>query len=335
MDFNNKVIVKLKEKYDLSALLYAIKRGMVVNPRGMEPVGSKGVFEAITLHYKDKLSESTFKRTPWTRLFYKRSTTGPNNEPIADLIEWAGKNWPNIILKPIHGYSGQGIIIGQKEKNIGEGIKKALDAGDYIIQQFIPPELWAEEFPWVNKETGEVHIKSFQTDFRCFITDKGLIGFVTRFGGIPTNVGCGGGVQSAAILRSEIPVKDAIKKINETIVGLDKDFLLSLQHKIDNMSVEIGNVYLLGPIMSTLRPRIIAPDHLKQLKSYCRNLWHDAVTLERLWCKGKLSGYVRISEEEAEIARMSPWGGRPAIMASDGLFNFTDTVGTLSKEKSP
>ena len=88
------------------------------------------------------------------------------------------------------------------------------------------------------------------------------------------------------------------------------------------MSVQIGNVYLLGPIKSTLRPRIIAPCHLKQLRVYARDIWRDAVKLEKLWMKGQLAGYVQISREEEEIARLSPWKGCPAIIASDGLFDF-------------
>jgi hypothetical protein len=31
---------------------------------------------------------------------------------------------------------------------------------------------------------------------------------------------------------------------------------------------------------------------------------------------------VQMDEGEAEIARMQPWGGSPALVASDGLFSF-------------
>jgi len=322
LDFNNNVIVRLRKTHDLRALMAAIKQGIVINPRGMEPIGAKGVFEAITLDYKFKVSKSTFQRTPWTRRFYQRSTTGPDGANIHDLIDWTKKNWPNIILKPVHGYSGKGIIIGQKEKNIDASIKRALDAGDYIIQEFIPVDLWTEEFPWVDRQNKTAEIQRFQTDFRCFIANGNLMGFVTRFGGIPTNVGSGGGVQSAAILNSDIPVKEVIDRINEAITGLGVDFLLTLQDQIDNMSVKMGNIYLLGPLKSTLRPRLITPAHLKQLKRYASNLWKDAVMLEKLWIKGKLNKHVQITSEEEEIARMSPWRGGPAIIASDGLFNF-------------
>ena len=322
LDFNNNVICKLRKKYNLKPLLAAIKQGIVINPRGMEPIGAKGVFEAITSEYKDKLSSTTIERTPWTRQFYPRKTSGPNGEPISDLIQWVKDNWQNIILKPVHGYSGMGIIIGQKETNKDPLIKQALDAGDYIVQPLIPLRLWAEDFPWIDKENKTIFLKRWQTDFRCFITDVGLIGFVTRFGGIPTNVGSGGGVQSTAILRSPLPLKKVIQAINQTILDLGFDFISNLQCQLDKKSVQMGNVYLLGPIMGTLRPRIITEAHIAQLKQYAKNLWQDALTLEELWLKGKLAKYVQINPEEETIARLCPWKGNLALIASDGLFGF-------------
>lgn len=324
LDFNNNVIVKLRKSYDLAALLSAIKQGIVTNPRGMEPIGAKGIFEVVTSEYKDILSQTTVKRTPWTRQFYPRQTSGPNGEDIKDLVKWVEGNWENIILKPVHGYSGKGIIIGHKQPDKQSSLKHALDSGDYIVQPLIPLELWAEEFPWIDRENKRLFLKRWQTDFRCFVTDVGLIGFVTRFGGIPTNVGSGGGVQSTAILRSDINLKEAIKSVNQAILNLGFDFIWKLQQEIDRRSIEIGNVYLLGPIMSTLRPRLITQTHIKQLKEYAQNLWQDALTLEGLWLKGKLSKYVQISSEEESIAHLAAWQGNPGLIASDGLFGFTN-----------
>ena len=41
-----------------------------------------------------------------------------------------------------------------------------------------------------------------------------------------------------------------------------------------------------------------------------------------MWLSGELDSFVNIEEEELEIARMQPWGGGHAIIASDGLFDF-------------
>ena len=46
------------------------------------------------------------------------------------------------------------------------------------------------------------------------------------------------------------------------------------------------------------------------------------VNHEKMWLAGELDEFVNIEEEELEIARMNPWGGSAAIIASDGLFDF-------------
>ena len=322
LDFNNNVVVKLKKKDNITGLLQAIKQGIVVNPRGMEPIGAKGVFEVITGQFQNLISETTVSHTPWTRQFYQRATIGPSGEEISSLVEWTRQHWEQVILKPVHGYSGKGILIGYQQQDRDRSIQHAVERGGYIIQPLLPLNLWAEEYPWIDYKKKTLFIKRWQTDFRCFITDIGLIGFVTRFGGVPTNVGSGGGVQSTAILRSQLSVKDAINRINETIIGLGYENVSKIQDEINNRSVKMGNVYLLGPIMTTLRPRIITPAHLEQLKEYSQNLWQDAVKLEELWQTGELVNLAEITKEEEQIARLQPWNGSTALIAADGLFNF-------------
>ena len=186
--------------------------------------------------------------------------------------------------------------------------------------------LWAENFPWIDQQNESLILKSWQTDFRCFITDQGLIGFATRFGGIPTNVGSGGGAQSTAILRSNISMREAIDKINEVILSLGFDLVSKLQNEVNRKAIQMGYVYLLGPIMSTLRPRIITLKHLSELQVYAKNLWDDVKKLEVLWQEGKLTQYIQISKEEEDIARLAPWQGSPALIASDGLFSFGGSI---------
>jgi hypothetical protein len=322
LDFNNNVLSGLKKKYNLDGLLAAIKKRLVVNPRGMEPLGAKGIFEAVTDRFRGAVTDTTFRRTPWTRRFYPRSTTGPDGNKIPDLIKWTKRHFSEIILKPVHGYSGKGILIGFKRKNPDEDIEYALKCKCYIVQKMVPLGLWAEEYPWLDRENKRILIKRWQTDFRCFLTDQGLIGFVTRFGGIPTNVGSGGGVQPTAILRDSISVKEAIQRINEAILNAGYDFISQVQDELNRRSMQMGNVYLLGPIMTTLRPRIITPAQLESLKVYAGNLWNDLIRLARLFQEGRLCEFTDINEEEEAIAKMDPWQGRAGLVASDGLFDF-------------
>jgi hypothetical protein len=150
----------------------------------------------------------------------------------------------------------------------------------------------------------------------------GRFGFLGRYGGVPTNVGSGGGVQPLAVLRSDRDLKEAVDRINEVILTMPYEALHQVAEMQDQLAVQHKFTYLLGPIKIALRPRLITLRQLEALKSYCANLWMDCLTLEKMWLAGELDRIVKIEEEELEIARMQPWGGSAAIIASDGLFSF-------------
>jgi hypothetical protein len=324
LDINTDVLLKIGRVGNIESLLSGIRKGIVVNPRGMEPIGAKGIFEVVTGELSSLLSPSTVDHTPWTRLFYSRTTTGPGGESIRDLVEWVRDHWEEIILKPAYGYSGEGIFVGPQRESRNEDIQEALEGEPYIVQSFIPKGLWAEEYPWLDIQGEEIMLRQWQTDFRCLINDAGLIGFLARFGEIPTNVGAGGGNQSVAVLKTEIPVREAVRRINEAIIGLGYTTAMEIQEEVDRKGLELGHTYLQGPTPTTLRPRIITVNHLSSLREYSANLWGDLLKLEKLWREGKLDQVVQMGEGEAEIARMQPWGGSPALVASDGLFSLRD-----------
>jgi hypothetical protein len=322
MDFNNDVLLKMEEKQPLTGLREAIKNDLVVNPRGMEPAGAKGLFEAVTDSLSDRLHQTTVSRTPWTRQLYERATTGPEGEPITDLVAWTRDNWDRLVLKPVQGYSGEGIFIGFKSEDPDADLQEALTAGNYIVQELVPLHLWAEESPWLFSEEARVGLQRWQTDFRCLITDAGLIGFLGRFGGIPTNVGAGGGTQALALLPGTTPVGEVASQINEAICRVAYHTLEEIRQEVNEQAVAMGHTYLLGPIKTAWRPRLLNVAQVQQLRVYCENLWADAVNLTEWWRSGLLDAFVHITPEEEAIARTAPWTGQPALMASDGLFSF-------------
>jgi hypothetical protein len=101
----------------------------------------------------------------------------------------------------------------------------------------------------------------------------------------------------------------------ERIVALQKE-----------MALEHSFTYILGPITIAMRPRLLTTGHLEALESYCSALWDDCLKLEELWRAGGLDDLIKIEEEELEIARMQPWEGGPALIASDGLFSFLSST---------
>jgi hypothetical protein len=322
MDFNLNVLTKIGKEEDIDPIKEAIKQGILVNPRGMEPLGAKGLFEVMTNKYKGRLSEDTVRHTPWTRQFHTRSATDPNGEAIEDLVAWTEKHWEGLVLKPAHGYSGHGIFVGYKQENPKKHAQTALDAGDYIVQQLVPLGLWSEQSTWPILEERSLFLKEWQTDFRCFITDEGLQGFLARFGGVPTNVGSGGGIQPLAILKNDMRPRVAVEKINEGLLKLGYEAFVEIQNEVNKKAIEMGFTYLLGPIMISLRPRLLTMDHIGELRQYAHNLWQDALKLEELWREGELDHLVQVGPEERELALKQPWRGSPALMVSDGLFSF-------------
>jgi len=323
MDFNTNVLLDLHHKHNLRPLLQAVREGRVINPRGTEPINAKSMFEVLTEpRNKELFHKETIQRTPWTRQFYPRQTQGPNGEHISDLIEWTRSNWDNLVLKPERGYSGKGVSVGGIHHDIVDIINRALKDGDYIVQEKIPLNLWTENMPELDLENPIVRQVQYQTDFRCFFGQKGLFGFLGRYGRVPTNVGSGGGMQPLAVLHSEMSVGEATKRINQAILKMDyNDVLEAVEHQ-KKMAIDHHFTYLLGPIKIALRPRLITIGQMKALEAYCAGIWSDCLTLEKMWLSGELGVSVNIESEELEIIRSQPWGGAPAIFASDGLFSF-------------
>lgn len=323
MDFNTNILLDLHRKHNLEPVLQAVREGRVINPRGTEPVNSKGVFEMLTDPDKNSFfNPETVRRTPWTRQFYNRRTTGTDNKEITDLIEWTRKNWNDLVLKPERGYSGKGVKVGGKDTDIDNIIGYALKAGDYIVQQKIPFNLWAEMIPEIDMAEQSVRLKQFQTDFRCLFGDRILMGFLGRVGGVPTNVGSGGGVQSLAVVDENADIRDLTNRINEVILNLGFEKVAEISRLQEHLALENRFTYLLGPIKIALRPRLLKVSQMEALKKYCQGIWTDCLILEKMWKSGTLDIKMEIDPEELEIIRSQPWNGSPAILASDGLFSF-------------
>jgi len=322
MDFNSDVLLDLHRKHDLSPVLQAVREGRVVNPRGTEPINVKSMFEVFTGPLGKHFSKETVRRTPWTRRFREGPASDRRGENIRDLIQYAYDNWHNLVLKPERGYSGMGVRVGGVNEDAGEAIDLALQKGSYILQEKIPLNLWAEDNPALDPESRSVVLHRYQTDFRCLMGPEGLFGFLVRFGGVPTNVGSGGGVQPLAVLRSDMPVREAVCRINDAVMNVGYGDLREIVLDQEKMALEERFTYLLGPIRMAIRPRIVTSGHLSALGRYCWCMWKDSQKLEKMWLEGVLDDYIGIEEEELEIAAMQPWKGGPAIFASDGLFSF-------------
>ena len=323
MDFNSDVLLSLHRKHDLTPALQAVQEGRVINPRGTEPINVKSLFEIITdPKINSCFNKETIERTPWTRRFFNRQTTGPQGEPISDLVEWTRDNWDHLVLKPERGYSGIGVRVGGIHNNGDDEIAQAIKEGSYIVQEKVPLSLWAEDIPELDTENQRVVLTTFQTDFRCLFGATGMYGFVGRYGQVPTNVGSGGGFQPVAILESDVSIADATHQINQMIMDLAYDQVANVVELQEKLAMDNRFTYLLGPVKMALRPRLITQRQIECLENYCNGIWQDCLTLEKMWENGELNHMIEIETAELDIARSQPWKGAPAIFASDGIFSF-------------
>ncbi len=326
MDFNTDVLLSLHRKYNLLPLLQAVREGRVINPRGTEPINAKSMFEVLTSqNLSARFHPDVIQRTPWTRQFYPRKTLGPGGEQIGDLVEWTRSNWEHLVLKPERGYSGKGVCVGGIHTDVDGIIQQALDGtqyGAYIVQKKVPFDIWSEHIPELDLKQKQLILANRQTDFRCLFGPKGLFGFLNRYGSIPTNVGSGGGVQPLAVLRSGIGIRHATEQINDAIMKMQFGDVYSAVEDQRTMAMERRFTYVLGPIKIAIRPRLITPEQIRELESYCAHIWSDCKTMEQMWLAGELEHIVTIEPEELDIIRSQPWRGTAAIFASDGLFGF-------------
>ena len=321
VDFNTDILLNLHRKHNLAPLLQLVSEGRVVNPRGTEPINVKSMFEVLTTEGNDRFTRESVERTPWTRRFLPGKAIGPDGEQINDLIEWTRSNWENLVLKPERGYSGFGVRVGGVNPDADEAVGLAIAQGQYIVQEKIPLHLWAEECVSFDSEAG-IEVSRYQTDFRCLFGREGLFGFLVRYGGVPTNVGSGGGVQPLALLRSNLSTAEAAKRINDALMNIDPAELRGVVEMQQQMALEHRFTYLLGPIKIALRPRLIFDNHLEQLRRYTEAVWSDCLMLEKMYLEGALQEMIDIEDEELTISQSQPWGGAAAIFASDGLFSF-------------
>jgi len=190
------------------------------------------------------------------------------------------------------------------------------------LQEKVSLGLWGEEMPEIDHDRQQAVLSKRQTDFRCLIGPDRVFGFLCRFGDVPTNVGSGGGVQPLAVLKSDISVKEAVDRINQSILNMGYQKLAEVEEIQKTLALKERFTYLLGPIKIALRPRIITLKQLDDLKKYSAGIWADSMMLEKMWLAGDLDEYIDIEPEELEIAKLQPWQGSSAIFAADGLFGF-------------
>lgn len=300
-----------KRNGPLGGLREALKSGMVVNPTGADPVALCSILEAVTGDWRDKLDSETVSRTPWTRIFAERSTTGPEEEKIDDLPAWTLKNYDKIVLRPMRPENGPTFYASMKGANPDNDIQTALKSGDYVVQLLVDEEYAKQEVPWF--EDGAFSLQTRNTRFQTLVSDDGLVGFTANSGGI---------VQPLACVPGGADTKYSEEKLNKIIAALKPKDVTDILGQLNEKSQELGLKTVGNGLDMMLRPRLMNEIQLTAFSVYAFTLRADCLALAKAWCEGELDGVIELPAEEKELAMLAPWDGQVSLTALTGLYVF-------------
>ena len=197
------LIPELLERRDAASALIRAARSdhtTVLNPLGTEPLGHKALFAAIsdpklTGHLSSSERRVVARHVPWTRLLTEQGTTSPQGKTI-DLLPWVIENRPRLVLKPTHGHSGQGVVLGwhttprQWEETV------YAQPGRMVVQSRV--HLHMAYYPVIGQGLTQ---QEFYEDTDPFLFEGGAGGTLTRLSASEiTNVTAGGGVTATLVL---------------------------------------------------------------------------------------------------------------------------------------
>jgi len=309
LDSNLDALLALGDEVD--GLIAAIYEGLVVNPRGLEPLGDKALFSAVTGSLRDSLNPWTVEFTPETRLL------------TVEDVDWAWENRESLVFKPRDGHSGKGFCHGERVAD-KDAIREMAVTGGYIAQVLVDPRI--SEYELVMPETApddrRLRLNTVQTDYRLMITQTGLGGNFCRFSPqAPVNVGAGGGGQAMVGLISKYTPHEAMNMVNEALFSMGFGAVLGLFKKAMEAAFNKGLIYKDRAYPIGLTPRFITKDQMTALSYVALDLWDDLVILEEMWREGRLDDVVQVPDNQREIIQASPWEGGPAIVAADCLIH--------------
>ena len=158
-------------------------------------------------------SVSRFKDTvPWTRII-REGTTEYQGETF-NISELAKSDKDNFVVKKAQSAEGKMVFVGNQvpQSNWDETIDQVLNTEDWIIQEFIPPEVTTVLLP---DDKGGFHKEKVAKSISPYVTGSSICGYLNRFYKIDPGVTQANSARAAAL------------KILGTSAIVDRDVLTS------------------------------------------------------------------------------------------------------------
>ena len=171
-------------------------RALMLHKKAMFAVMTNEAYEHL---FNPAELEAIKRHIPWTRNFVESRTEYYGEE--IDLTKWTRGNRDKLVLKPNDDYGGHGIYIGwaSDEAEWDEAISKALEVGDYLVQERVKTA--REPFPYIH-EDRRVEMVDSMVDLDPLMFNGKTGSAFTRLSTTElANVSSGGGMVPTMILR--------------------------------------------------------------------------------------------------------------------------------------
>lgn len=174
-------------------------RGKLLHKKAMFAVLTNEKFAHL---FSEEELTAIKKHVPWTRNFRREKTEFYDEE--IELVEWTRSNSHKLVLKPNDDYGGHGIYIGwaSSEEEWNEAIEKALQIGDYLVQERVKTA--REVFPFIG-EDGKIYMTESLVDLDPLLFNGKVGSAFTRLSVTElANVSSGGGMVPTIILKGKV-----------------------------------------------------------------------------------------------------------------------------------
>ena len=191
------------EQYPALLNAYRARAICMVNSFRSKLIHKKALFAVLTDERRSALFTGVERNAirdhvPWTRLVRDEKTTH-SGQPI-DLLEFVRNNQEKLVLKPNDDYGGHGITIGWNTDRVNweTALGKALEDGDYLVQQRVPTA--RESFPAL-KDDGTIEFAEQLVDLDPLLFNGKVGSAFTRLSSTElANVTSGGGMVPTFII---------------------------------------------------------------------------------------------------------------------------------------
>jgi hypothetical protein len=124
---------------------------------------------------------------PWTRVVESRRTRYDGER--VDLLPWALEERARLVLKPVRGHSGLGVLIGREtareewERCLTQAERGGAEGAPWVLQELVEPD---EEELTTTGDDGSPASARVPSTHSLFVVDRKVFGVLRRYGVSPT-----------------------------------------------------------------------------------------------------------------------------------------------------